>query len=68
MSAPFAADPQDVANVVFFLGSDEARLITGHVIGVDGGLSDSSPIAADYRDWLGTGQPALTTAPERRTP
>jgi NAD(P)-dependent dehydrogenase (short-subunit alcohol dehydrogenase family) len=52
MSTPFAAEPQDVANVVFFLGSDEARLVTGHVIPVDGGLSDSSPIAADYRDWL----------------
>jgi len=37
------------------LGSDEARLITGHIIPVDGGLSDSSPIAADYWDWLSSG-------------
>jgi NAD(P)-dependent dehydrogenase (short-subunit alcohol dehydrogenase family) len=51
MATPFAADAQGVANVVFFLGSDEARLIAGHVIPVDGGLSDSSPIAADCRDW-----------------
>ena len=55
MSTPHAADPQDVANVVLFLSSDEAKMITGHVIPVDGGLSDTSPIAADYRDWLGSG-------------
>ena len=52
MATPFVAVPQDVANVVFFLGSDEARMITGHVIPVDGGLTDSSPLAADYRDWI----------------
>ena len=30
--------PEDVANAVYFLASDEARYITGHVIGVNGGL------------------------------
>ena len=30
--------PEDVANAVYFLVSDEARYITGHVIGVNGGL------------------------------
>lgn len=33
------AEPQDVANVVSFLCSDEARHITGQVIQVDGGLA-----------------------------
>jgi NAD(P)-dependent dehydrogenase (short-subunit alcohol dehydrogenase family) len=54
MSTPYVGQPQDVANVVFFLGSDESRMITGHLIPVDGGLTDSSPLSADYRDWLGT--------------
>ena len=33
------ADPEDVANVVVFLCSDDARHITGQVILVDGGLT-----------------------------
>ena len=31
--------PQDVANAVLFLTSDEASYITGHVLTVDGGLT-----------------------------
>lgn len=31
-------EPRDVANAVAFLASDEARYITGQVLGVDGGL------------------------------
>lgn len=33
------ADPEDVAHVVTFLCSDEARHVTGQIIQVDGGLS-----------------------------
>ena len=35
----FFAEPEDVASVVCFLASEEARYITGQVVTVDGGLS-----------------------------
>jgi 3-oxoacyl-[acyl-carrier protein] reductase len=33
-----AGSPEDVANAVLFLASEEARYITGHVLNVDGGM------------------------------
>jgi NAD(P)-dependent dehydrogenase (short-subunit alcohol dehydrogenase family) len=51
MATDRATAPQDVANMVFFLGSDEAANVTGHVFPVDGGIMISSPIAADFRYW-----------------
>ena len=37
---PFAiGEPEDLANIVLFLGSDESRMITGAVIPAEGGLT-----------------------------
>jgi 3-oxoacyl-[acyl-carrier protein] reductase len=40
-SIPLArmGQPEDVANAVAFLVSDEASYITGHVLNVDGGMA-----------------------------
>lgn len=46
---PELATPQDIAEVVAFLASDKSRLVTGHVIPVDGGIMAASPIVADRR-------------------
>lgn len=37
-----AAEPDDIAGVIAFLASDDARFITGANIPVDGGLSASN--------------------------
>jgi len=34
----YLGTPQDVAEAVAFLASEEARYITGHVLNVDGGM------------------------------
>jgi NAD(P)-dependent dehydrogenase (short-subunit alcohol dehydrogenase family) len=36
---PFLGQPQDIANLVIFLASEESRYITGQMITIDGGMS-----------------------------
>ena len=33
------AEPEEIAQAVVFLASDESRFMTGHTLTVDGGLS-----------------------------
>jgi NAD(P)-dependent dehydrogenase (short-subunit alcohol dehydrogenase family) len=39
---PYVGQPEDVANLVVFLSSDESRYITGQMIVIDGGMTASS--------------------------
>ena len=36
---PYLGQPEDIANLVVFLASDESRYITGQMIAIDGGMS-----------------------------
>lgn len=49
---PYGGDPQDIANVVAFLASDEARYVTGQVVRADGGYLSGSPYAPEVREFL----------------
>jgi NAD(P)-dependent dehydrogenase (short-subunit alcohol dehydrogenase family) len=47
---PYIARADDVAQAALFLASDACRLITGHNLVVDGGVSTGWPIAAVRSD------------------
>jgi NAD(P)-dependent dehydrogenase (short-subunit alcohol dehydrogenase family) len=50
---PRLGRPDDIANAVLFLASDESSFITGQVISVDGGLLAHAPYWADVAELRG---------------
>jgi NAD(P)-dependent dehydrogenase (short-subunit alcohol dehydrogenase family) len=50
---PYIAEPEDIANAVAFLASDDARFITGITLPVDGGFSVHTPSYADEMEMMG---------------
>jgi len=46
---PRVGRPDDIANAVVFLGSDESSFITGQILRVDGGILSHAPSVADIR-------------------
>ncbi len=49
---PFIGVPDDIAQAMLFLASDESRYLTGQLLVVDGGMSSHSSIAEDRRGLL----------------
>ena len=50
---PEAGRPEDIAAMVAFLASDDARYVTGQLISVDGGITSHAPTFADVRRMSG---------------
>lgn len=44
--------PEEIASMVAYLASDEARYVTGQIFPIDGGFSMHSPIVADLQDYI----------------
>jgi NAD(P)-dependent dehydrogenase (short-subunit alcohol dehydrogenase family) len=52
---PYLGEPEDIANAVAFLASQDARFITGITLSVDGGVSMHTPMYVDEMELLGGG-------------
>jgi NAD(P)-dependent dehydrogenase (short-subunit alcohol dehydrogenase family) len=44
---PYVGQPEDIAEVVVFLASEESRYITGQMLAVDGGMSAHVGLGGD---------------------
>jgi NAD(P)-dependent dehydrogenase (short-subunit alcohol dehydrogenase family) len=61
---PYPGEPEDVAYLVAFLVSDEARYITGQLIPIDGGTSAHAPWYSDLRLMRAAVPTAFAQAPK----
>jgi NAD(P)-dependent dehydrogenase (short-subunit alcohol dehydrogenase family) len=52
---PYLGEPGDVAQMIAFLASTDARFITGQLIDIDGGIKAHQPWYADQNDLEGKG-------------
>ena len=50
-SLPYAGKPEDIAGIIAFLASDDARYIAGQTIVADGGMSCHNPTAVNTKLW-----------------
>lgn len=53
---PVAGRPEDIAAMVAFLASEDARYVTGQLLRVDGGITSHAPTYADTRRMMGLGR------------
>jgi NAD(P)-dependent dehydrogenase (short-subunit alcohol dehydrogenase family) len=53
---PEAGRPEDIAAMVAFLASEDARYVTGQLLRVDGGITSHAPTYADTRKMMGLGR------------
>jgi NAD(P)-dependent dehydrogenase (short-subunit alcohol dehydrogenase family) len=44
---PYLGEPEDIADLMVFLASDESRYITGQMIVIDGGMSSHVGLGGD---------------------
>lgn len=51
-ATPFLGGPQDVAQAVAWLASEEARFINGHILAVDGGTLVTQPTVPASRKFF----------------
>ncbi len=55
---PDLGRPEDIAEVVAFLASDQARFVTGSALVADGGFTAHSAVYADMRRWAAMAEAA----------
>ena len=48
---PYLGEPEDIAGLVAYLASDDARFVNGQIVSCDGGLLSHMPQVSDLSEW-----------------